>query len=115
VDTNLGWKGSEKYVAGIPQVFDFWQGPQERYDILMNNFTEQTWMAVVMQQELTKVMTSCVRYPPHKMQSYSYTGPITLSVPVDRRSTRKGRSPCRAANRQLAPPECEITPVTRFE
>jgi arylsulfatase len=73
VDTNLGWKGSEKYVAGIPQVFDFWQGPQERYDILMNNFTEQTWMAVVTQQELTKVMTSCVRYPPHKMQSYSYT------------------------------------------
>jgi len=31
-------------------------------------------------QELTKVMTSCVRYPPHKMQSYGYTGPITLSA-----------------------------------
>jgi arylsulfatase len=54
VDTNLGWKGSEKYVAGTPQVFDFWQGPQERYDILMNNFTEQTWMAVVMQQGTDK-------------------------------------------------------------
>ena len=44
VDTNLGWKGAEKYVATVPQVFDLWQDPQERYDIFMNNFTERTWM-----------------------------------------------------------------------
>ena len=44
VDTNLGWKGPEKYVATVPQVFDLWQDPQERYDIFMNNFTERTWM-----------------------------------------------------------------------
>ena len=43
VDTNLGWKGAEKYVATVPQVFDLWQDPQERYDIFMNNFTERTW------------------------------------------------------------------------
>jgi arylsulfatase len=42
VDTNLGWKGSEKYVATVPQVFDLWQDPQERYDIFMNNYTERT-------------------------------------------------------------------------
>ena len=46
VDTNLGWKGAEKYVATVPQVFDLWQDPQERYDIFMNNFTERTWMGV---------------------------------------------------------------------
>ena len=45
VDTNLGWKGAEKYVATVPQVFDLWADPQERYDIFMNNFTERTWMA----------------------------------------------------------------------
>jgi hypothetical protein len=31
---DLGWKGAEKYVATVPQVFDLWQDPQERYDIL---------------------------------------------------------------------------------
>ena len=48
VDSNLGWKGPEKYVATVPQVFDLWQDPQERYDLFMNNFTERTWMGVVM-------------------------------------------------------------------
>ena len=79
VDTNLGWKGPEKYVATVPQVFDLWQDPQERYDIFMNNFTETTWMGVVMGQELDKVMKTFVDYPPRKLQSVGYTGPITIS------------------------------------
>ncbi len=79
VDTNLGWKGAEKYVATVPQVFDLWQDPQERYDIFMNNFTERTWMGVVMTEEIKKVMATFVQYPPRKVQSYGYTGPITLS------------------------------------
>jgi len=79
VDTNLGWKGAEKYVATVPQVFDLWADPQERYDIFMNNFTERTWMGVVMEQELKKIMATYVKYPPRKVQSYGYTGPITLS------------------------------------
>lgn len=79
VDSNLGWKGAEKYVATVPQVFDLWQDPQERYDIFMNNFTERTWMGVVMGEELKKVMATFVKYPPRKMQSVGYTGPITLS------------------------------------
>ena len=79
VDTNLGWKGAEKYVATVPQVFDLWQDPQERYDIFMNNFTERTWMGVVMGEELKKMMATYVKYPPRKLQSDGYTGPITLS------------------------------------
>jgi arylsulfatase len=79
VDSNLGWKGQTKYVATVPQVFDLWQDPQERYDIFMNNFAERTWMGVVMQEELTKLMKTYVQYPPRKLQSYGYTGPITLS------------------------------------
>jgi len=79
VDTNLGWKGASKYVATVPQVFDLWQDPQERYDLFMNNFTERTWMGVVMEQELKKLMATYVEYPPRKLQSYGYTGPITLS------------------------------------
>jgi arylsulfatase A-like enzyme len=79
VDSNLGWKGAEKYVATVPQVFDLWQDPQERYDIFMNNFTERTWMGVVMGEEVKKLMQTYVQYPPRKLQSYGYTGPITIS------------------------------------
>ncbi len=66
-------------MATVPRVFDLWQDPQERYDIFMNNFTERTWMGVVMEQELKKVMATYVKYPPRKVQGYGYTGPITLS------------------------------------
>ena len=80
VDSNLGWKGPSKYVATVPQVFDLWQDPQERYDIFMNNFTETTWMGVVMGQEMNKLMKTYVQYPPRKLQSFGYTGPITIST-----------------------------------
>jgi len=79
VDTNLGWKGPEKYVATVPQVFDLWQDPQERYDIFMNNFTERTWTLVTINEEVSKLMKTYVQFPPRKMQSEVYTGPITLS------------------------------------
>jgi hypothetical protein len=79
VDSNLGWKGADKYLATVPRVFDLWAGPRERYDIFMNNFTERTWMGVVMEQELQKIMATYLKYPPRKVQSYGYTGPITLS------------------------------------
>jgi arylsulfatase len=45
----------------------------------MNNFAERTWMAVVMGEELKKLMATYVKYPPRKVESYGYTGPITLS------------------------------------
>ncbi|HEY2473713.1 MAG TPA: arylsulfatase [Candidatus Cybelea sp.] len=78
VDSNLGWKGVEKYVATVPQVFDIWQDPQERYDLFMNNFTERTWVMVAIQPAIEELMKTYVKYPPRKQQSASYTGPITL-------------------------------------
>ena len=79
VDSNLGWKGPEKYVATVPQVFDLWQDPQERYDIFMNNYTEHTWVMITMNQVIKGLMKTYLQYPPRKPQSESYTGPITLS------------------------------------
>jgi arylsulfatase len=79
VDTNLGWKGAEKYVATAPQLFDLWGDPQERYDIFMNNFTERTWTMISIGPEIEKLMKTYVQYPPRKQQSLTYTGPITLS------------------------------------
>lgn len=78
VDTNLGWKGPDKYVAVVPQVFDLWADPQERYDIFMNNFTERTWTLVTINESIKELMKTYVKYPPRKLQSEVYTGPITL-------------------------------------
>ncbi|UXU86123.1 arylsulfatase [Burkholderia sp. S-53] len=79
VDSNLGWKGGEKYVATVPQIFDLWQDPQERYDIFMNNYTERTWTLVTISAAIKDLMKSYVKYPPRKLQSASYSGPITIS------------------------------------
>jgi N-formylglutamate amidohydrolase/C-terminal region of aryl-sulfatase len=79
VDSNLGWKGAESYVATVPQVFDLWQDPQERYDIFMNNYTERTWVMITISDAINKLMATYVKYPPRKLQSESYSGPITLT------------------------------------
>ena len=79
VDSNLGWKGPESYVATIPQVFDLWQDPQERYDIFMSNITERTWTVVTISEAIRDLMKTYVKYPPRKLQSETYTGPVTLS------------------------------------
>jgi arylsulfatase A-like enzyme len=79
VDSNLGWKGAEAYVATVPQVFDLWQDPQERYDIFMNNFTEHTWVLVSINDAIKTLMKTYVQYPPRKLQSETYSGPITIS------------------------------------
>jgi arylsulfatase len=79
VDSNLGWKGPEKYAATVPQVFDLWQDPQERYDIFMNNYTERTWTMISISQAIKDLMQTYVQYPPRKLQSEVYTGPITIT------------------------------------
>ena len=79
VDSNLGWKGAAKYVATVPQIFDLWQDPQERYDIFMSNFTERTWTMVPIGEAVTRLMKTYVQYPPRKLQSMGYDGPIEIS------------------------------------
>ena len=79
VDTNLGWKGASEYVATVPQVFDLLADPQERYDIFMTTFTESTWAVVPANESVEKLMKTYVEYPPRKLQSETYTGPITIS------------------------------------
>ena len=79
VDSNLGWKGASSYVATVPQVFDLWADPQERYDLFMNNFTERTWTLVTISAAIKDLMKTYIKYPPRKPQSESYTGPITIS------------------------------------
>ncbi len=79
VDSNLGWKGPEKYAAMVPQMFDLLQDPQERYDVFMNSYTEHTWTLVTFNTAIAELMKTYVDHPPRKMQGEGYNGPITLS------------------------------------
>ena len=45
----------------------------------MNNYTERTWTMVTISEAIKQVMKTYVEYPPRKLQSESYTGPITLT------------------------------------
>ncbi len=95
VDTNLGWKGASKYVATVPQVFDLFQDPQERYDLFMNNFTERTWTMVPISAAITDLMKTYIKYPPRKLQSMGYDGPVDSlqlsEIQVGPRAIGKGR------------------------
>ena len=75
----LGWTGPEMYVATVPQVYDLWQDPQERYDVFMNSFSENTWTMVVFQEYLSKIMSSYTKYPPRPVQSEAYGGPMSIT------------------------------------
>lgn len=74
----LGWRGPEKYAATVPAVYDLWQDPQERYDLFMNSFTEKTWTLSFFNQASAELMKSYQQYPPRKLQSEVYTGPMTI-------------------------------------
>ena len=45
----------------------------------MNNFTERTWTLVTINQAIKEMVETYIKYPPRKLQSEGYTGPITLS------------------------------------
>ena len=105
VDSNLGWKGPEEYVATVPQVFDLWQDPQERYDIFMNNYTEHTWVLVTINAAVKELMQTYVKYPPRKLQSEGYSGPITLTQ-YERFQFLRDNSP-RKAFKSRCQPETE--------
>jgi arylsulfatase len=45
----------------------------------MSNVTERTWTMVPISQAINKLMQTYIKYPPRKMQSMTYDGPIELS------------------------------------
>ncbi|MGI9329679.1 MAG: arylsulfatase [Gammaproteobacteria bacterium] len=75
----LGWRGAEKYVATVPQVFNLWEDPMERYDIFMTTGRENTWTVPSLMGEAERIVKTYIEYPPRPVQSESYSGPITLT------------------------------------
>ena len=45
----------------------------------MNYVTGRTWSVVSISEAIKAKMQTYVKYPPRKMQSATYTGPLTLS------------------------------------
>jgi arylsulfatase A-like enzyme len=74
----LGWRGAEQYVATAPAIYDLWQDPQERYDLFMNSFTEKTWTLPIFSSAIAGLMASYTEYPPRKLQSDAYSGPLSI-------------------------------------
>lgn len=63
------WRGPSSYTAIVPELFDLWQDPQERYDIFMTSFAEKTWQAPQMAARLLSVLPSYQKYPNRPLQS----------------------------------------------
>lgn len=79
MDTNLGWKRPSAHVATVPQLSDLWQDPPGRYEIFMNNYPEHTWTLVTINSAVKELMQTYPKYPPRKVQSEGYSGPITIT------------------------------------
>jgi len=59
----LGWRGPQQYPATVPQLYNLWEDPQERYDIFMTSGRENTWALPFFGEELTAVAQSYRDYP----------------------------------------------------
>lgn len=64
-----GWRGAARHTAIVPELFDLWQDPQERYDIFMNSFAEKTWQAPQMADRLLSLLPSYRQYPNRPLQT----------------------------------------------
>jgi arylsulfatase len=45
----------------------------------MNNYTEHTWTLVTINAAIKELMQTYLKYPPRKLQSEGYSGPITIT------------------------------------
>ena len=70
-----GWQGEADYVATVPELFDLWQDPQERYDILMTHWTEKTWQVGPMVTRALDLLSSYKKYPNRPLVSEALGAP----------------------------------------
>lgn len=63
------WLGPAVYTAEGPRLYDLWQDPQERYDILMTHWTEKTWMMGPIGQMAQELLASYQEHPNRPIQT----------------------------------------------
>ena len=64
----VGWKGAAEYTNIVPELFDLWQDPGERYDIFMTNWAEKTWQAPQMGAKALSLLPTYQQYPNRALQ-----------------------------------------------
>jgi arylsulfatase len=69
-----GWKGAAEYTNVVPELFDLWQDPAERYDIFMTNWAEKTWQAPQMGALALSLLPTYKQYPNRTLQSAGISG-----------------------------------------
>ena len=69
-----GWRGAAEYTNVVPELFDLWQDPGERYDIFMTNWAEKTWQAPQMGALALSLLPTYQQYPNRTLQSAGISG-----------------------------------------
>ncbi len=64
-----GWRGAASHTAIVPELFDLWQDPQERYDVFMTSWAEKTWQLPQMADRLLGVLPSYKEFPNRPLQT----------------------------------------------
>ena len=70
----VGWKGAAEYTNIVPELFDLWQDPGERYDIFMTSWAEKTWQAPQMGAKALSLLPTYKQYPNRAVQSAGVSG-----------------------------------------
>jgi arylsulfatase len=70
----VGWKGAAEYTNIVPELYDLWQDPGERYDIFMTSWAEKTWQAPQMGAKALSLLPTYQQYPNRAVQSAGLSG-----------------------------------------
>ena len=70
----VGWKGAAEYTNIVPELYDLWQDPGERYDIFMTSWAEKTWQAPQMGAKALSLLPTYQQYPNRTVQSAGVSG-----------------------------------------
>ena len=60
----------------MPELFDLWQDPAERYDIFMTNWAEKTWQAPQMGALALSLLPTYQQFPNRPLQSAGISGAV---------------------------------------
>jgi arylsulfatase A-like enzyme len=71
-----GWKGAEEYTNVVPELFDLWADPGERYDRFMNGWSEKTWQGPQMGAAALSLLPTYKQFPNRPVQSAGISGAL---------------------------------------
>ena len=71
-----GWVGAREYTNVVPELFDLWADPGERYDRFMNGWAEKTWQAPQMGALALSLLPTYKQYPNRELETVGISGAV---------------------------------------